>query len=132
MVSGLPHSHFTTKRIDVAQTSKSAVSRASKPAPATTFHPSADLEIGGTAGLETCATGGVDSIANVEEPFWGARASRLPLSASGRKQSPRNAVGGTPTAATGTVALPNPKRKVAHGKFMGSFFKSLFADKLQT
>ena len=43
----------------------------------------------------------------------GARASRPPLSASGRKHSPLNAVGGTPTAATGTVALPNPKRMVA-------------------
>ena len=50
MVSGLPHSHlrddkylsvnyFTTTRIDVAQTSKSAVSRASKPAPAARIHP---------------------------------------------------------------------------------------------
>jgi hypothetical protein len=60
----------------------------------------------------------------------GARASRPPLSASGRKHSPLNAVGGTPTAATGTVALPNPKRTVTHGKFMGSFIESLFTDKL--
>ena len=62
--------------------------------------------------------------------LWGARASRPPLSASGRKHSPLNAVGGTPTAATGTVALPNPKRKVAVRKFMRSFLKSLFTDKL--
>ena len=43
--------------IIVAQTSKSAVSRASKPACLSEAGASADLEIGGTAGLETCATG---------------------------------------------------------------------------
>ena len=40
---------------EVAQTSKSAVSRVSKPANHASSHP-ADLEIGDTAGLETCAT----------------------------------------------------------------------------
>jgi hypothetical protein len=39
--------------------------------------------------------------------FWGARASRPPFSTSGRKNSyNEGAVGETPTAATGTVALP--------------------------
>ena len=47
--------------------------------------------------------------------FFGSAASRPRLSASRRKHSPLNAVGGTPTAATETVALPNPKRKFADG-----------------
>jgi hypothetical protein len=42
---------------DVAQTSKSAVSRVSKLADAPARQNVADLEIGDTAGLETCATG---------------------------------------------------------------------------
>ena len=53
-----------------------------------------------------------------------------------RENRPSGSEGGvepkTPSLplSTGTVALLNPKREVAYGKFMGSFFKSLFTDKL--
>jgi hypothetical protein len=42
--------------VDVAQTSKSAVSRISKSADFPQLPRPADLEVGDTAGLETCAT----------------------------------------------------------------------------
>jgi two-component system sensor histidine kinase/response regulator len=49
--------------VDVAQTSKSAVSQVSKPAPPASTGSSADMEIGDTAGLETCATvSGLDTV----------------------------------------------------------------------
>jgi hypothetical protein len=57
--------------------------------------------------------------------LWGARTSRPPFSASGRKHFPLKAAGETPAAATETVALPNPEFMVATEKSSDLFFKSL-------
>jgi hypothetical protein len=62
--------------------------------------------------------------------LWGSAGVSPAVFGLRPKTSPRKAAGGTPAAATGTVALPNPNRMAVARKFVVFFIKSSFEDML--